>query len=369
MKIVQLTPYAMDRPGGVQTHIRDLSAWLSAQGHEVRIVAPPGDVDLPGLLTVGRARNISVHGTRFELSYAARGARAACIAELHDWGAEVAHLHTPWTPLLPWQIWRGLGVPGVATFHATLPDTTGFDPLAWALRRSTRYFNRHLHGIVVPSQAPLAQWRAIGAAPLPAVLPPAIDLSGWRAAGHAALPQDGFQVVCMGRLEERKGVSVLLEAWKIVHQSRTDATLIIAGHGPQEAALRAQVARDNIGGVDFCPPPSDKAARALVAQADVFVAPATQGESFGLVLIEAMAAGTVPVAAANSGYSTVMSGAGQGLLVPPGQSAPLAQKLLSLASHPTELIQMQRWARGHAELYDVRNLGPAYETLFRSALN
>lgn len=369
MKIVQLTPYAMDRAGGVQSHIRDLSAWLRTQGHEVRIIAPPGDADIPGLRTVGRAHNISLHGTRFELSYASRRARAACVAELRNWGAEVTHLHTPWTPLLPWQIWRGLGLPGVATFHATLPDSTGFDPLTWALQRSTRYFNRRLHGIVVPSAAPLAQWQAINASPMPKVLPPAIDLSGWRTAGHALQPQDGFQAVYMGRLEARKGVDILLKAWKTVHQARPDAALVIAGRGPQEQELRAQVTRDDIGGVSFIAPPNNSAAHRLIAQADVFVAPATHGESFGLVLIEAMAAGTVPVAAANSGYSTVMTGAGRSLLVPPSQSAPLAQKLLELAAHPAELAQMQRWARGHAELYDVRNLGPAYEELFRSALN
>ena len=113
MKIVQITPYAMDRPGGVQSHIRDLGTWLRLRGHDVRIVAPPGDADVPGLMTLGACRSVSLHGTRFELTRARRADLADCVERLRDWGAEVAHLHTPWTPMLPWQVWRALDLPAV----------------------------------------------------------------------------------------------------------------------------------------------------------------------------------------------------------------------------------------------------------------
>lgn len=122
MKIVHVTPYAMSRPGGVQSHIRDLCAWCEAEGHDTRIIAPPGDgPTAPNVIPLGHARDISVHGTRFELTRARRSDIAATARTLRQWGAEVVHLHTPWTPLLAWQVWRALALPTVATFHATLP--------------------------------------------------------------------------------------------------------------------------------------------------------------------------------------------------------------------------------------------------------
>ncbi|MCP4819139.1 MAG: glycosyltransferase family 4 protein [Shimia sp.] len=372
MKILQLTPYAMNRPGGVQTHIRDLSIWLRGRGHEVRIVAPPGDGPTPDdqdLYELGSVRNIAVHGTKFELTRAGRSELKDCVADLRAWGAEIAHLHTPWTPMLPLQVWRALGVPGVATFHATLPDKGGFDPLAWGLRRSAHWFTKRLKGIVVPSNGPLDQWADNGVSPLPGVLPPAVDLSQWRAARNASHPTKVFTAVCMGRLEDRKGVSTLLAAWKTVESQRSDARLIIAGDGPRKPALLQQVKDLGLTNVSFQPPPNDTAARALIAGADIFVAPAHHGESFGLVLIEAMAAGALPVAAANSGYSTVLTGPGNDLLVPPADVAALANKILTLASQPALQARLHRWAKGHASIYDIRHLGPAYEAFFRDALH
>ncbi len=368
MKIVQITPYAMDRPGGVQSHIRDLGTWLRLRGHDVRIVAPPGDADVPGLMTLGACRSVSLHGTRFELTRARRAELADCVERLRDWGAEVAHLHTPWTPMLPWQVWRALDLPSVATFHATLPATTGLDPVAWFLRQSAHRFNRRLKAVVVPSRAPLAQWRAAGADPLPRILPPAVDLTEWRKAAKQARPGTGLRAIYMGRLEERKGVAVLLEAWKRVHEERPDARLTIAGSGPEEGLLRNRVIHSNIGGVSFVPPPDNAAAREMVAAADLFVAPALHGESFGLVLAEAMAAGTVPVAAANAGFATVLTGAGKGLLVPPGETWPLARRILDLAEHPARLEQMRRWAMSQAQRFDIATVGPSYEALFAEAL-
>ncbi|MBR9842843.1 MAG: glycosyltransferase family 4 protein [Rhodobacteraceae bacterium] len=367
MKIVQITPYAMTRPGGVQTHIRDLCAWLEAEGHETRIVAPPGTGQAPhNVIEVGRTHDISVHGTHFELTRARRPEIAATVAALHDWGAEVVHLHTPWTPLLPWQVWRTLALPSVATFHATLPEG-GFDPLAWALGKAGDYFNARLSRIVVPSGAPLAQWQKRGADPLPAILPPTIDLSDWRAARRdAPLREAAPQIVYMGRLEERKGVQVLLNAWPAVSAALPGATLTIAGSGELEGELRRQAAA--FPSVRFLPPPDANGARALIAGADLFVAPALGGESFGLVLIEAMSAGTVPIAAENAGYASVLNDEGAALLARPGDASALAKRIISVASDPTTHARLRDWCAARAASFDVSALGPDYLALYRAAL-
>lgn len=368
MKIVQLTPYAMDRPGGVQSNIRDLAGWCRTQGHEVRIVAPPGDPahTEAGLMTVGSARPWSIHGTSFEVSRATHREIKDTVSELREWGAEVVHMHTPWTPLLPWQIWRALKLPSIATFHATLPENAGFDPMPAALRRVGNYFNRRISRVVVPSMAPYRQWETAGANPVPAILPPTIDLFEWRAAGEAANTSKTFRVVYMGRLEARKGVSVLLNAWRTVATNVPNAELIIAGAGEEDSALRTQAA--DLPNVSFQPPPSDAQARSLIASADVFAAPALHGESFGLVLIEAMAAGTLPVAAANQGFATVMTGAGAELLVPPGDATALTQTLVKLANDPNKRAHLTKWASKHAMEFDVATVGPEYVKLYAQAL-
>ncbi|MBO9395502.1 glycosyltransferase family 4 protein [Shimia sp. R9_2] len=370
MKIVQLTPYAMDRPGGVQSHVRDLSAWLRSQGHEVRIVAPPGQPNHAeeGLMTVGTARPFAIHGTAFEVSRATRLQRAQAVAELRGWGAEVVHMHTPWTPLLPWQIWRALKLPAIATFHATLPESESFDPMSWALRRVGRYFNRRINRIVVPSEAPYAQWKADKANPLPLILPPAIDLSSWRAAAKATKPSETFRVVYMGRLEARKGVSVLLQAWRELQNQLPNAELIIAGAGDEEDSLRAYAQRHHLHNLSFQPAPNNAEARALIASADIFAAPALHGESFGLVLIEAMAAGALPVAADNEGFRTVMTGRGKDLLVPPGDAQALADKIKTLATDAPKRTTLQSWATDHAHRFDVATVGQDYITLLQVAM-
>ncbi|MDA5557519.1 glycosyltransferase family 4 protein [Shimia sp. MMG029] len=370
MKIVQLTPYAMDRPGGVQSHVRDLSAWLRDQGHDVRIVAPPGNPDHreESLMTVGTARPFAIHGTAFEVSRATRAQRAKAVVALKNWGADVVHMHTPWTPLLPWQMWRALKLPAIATFHATLPESESFDPMSWALRRVGHYFNRRISRVVVPSDAPYTQWKAENANPLPLILPPAIDLSSWRVAAEATHSSDSFRVTYMGRLETRKGVAVLLEAWRNLQNKLPNAELIIAGSGEEEDALRAYAKQHALTNIQFQPPPNNAEARVLIASSDIFAAPAVHGESFGLVLIEAMAAGALPVAANNEGFRTVMTGSGADLLVPPGDAQALAQKIHQLASDTAHRTDLRSWASAHAHSFDVATVGQEYLTLFEEAL-
>lgn len=364
MKIVQVCPYAMGRPGGVQTHVRDLSNWLRAQGHKVTVIAPDDGHTEDGLYPLGGFRQMSLHGTQFEVARANRRELRQCSQAMHKWGADMVHLHTPWTPMLAWQVWRALRLPSVGTFHATLPEAAGFDPFASFLRGAAGYFSKRLQGISVPSEAPQSQWVANGF-PAPNIIAPAINLSTWRGAGRSEAP--GMSLVYLGRLEDRKGLHVLLDAWSLVAPMMPSAHLTIAGGGPIEGTLRARIQAENLSNVTMRPPPSNADAQNLVASADFFVAPALDGESFGLVLIEAMAAGTLPIAAANAGFSTVMTGEGRALLTPPGDSNALAEKILLLATNPTMRHPLQRWADARAANFDITMVGPKVEALYHMA--
>ncbi|MCG6902397.1 MAG: glycosyltransferase family 4 protein [Rhodobacter sp.] len=366
MRIVQLCPYAMDRPGGVQRHVRDLSDWLVTQGHDVRIIAPPA----PGqparreglLIELGRSRAISVHGTAFEISRASRHQRRAAVAELGQWQADLVHMHTPWTPMLVWQVWRALRLPSVTTIHATLPAEQGKSLTDRYIRCAARHFLRHSKAVIVPSEAPLPMLRALVPGQDAHVLPPAVDLSGWRTAPR---PQRaGLSLMFLGRLEARKGVDVLLNAWEICAPALPGATLTIAGDG----ALRPQVEAAQSPRLIYAGRLDDTTARHLLAGTDMFVAPAPYGESYGLVLAEAMAAGAIPVAAANAGYASVLGPDLADLLVAPGDAAALAAKIIELATDRDRLVRLRDTVRSRSMNSDIAQVGPRYAALYSGLL-
>lgn len=373
MKIVQICPYDLARPGGVQAHVRDLAAWLERAGHQVRVVAPyPLDkAPLAGVDHCGRAVKAQLFGTGFEVSHARSRDRRALVASLRSWGAELVHLHTPWTPFIAWQVWRDLDLPTVTTFHATLPQDRTGGLAARALRRAARHFLTHSRAAIVPSATPLAHLRPQDVGVAAHVLPPAIDLAPWQAAGAHLRRADGAtdtEIVFLGRFEARKGLGVLLGAWPEVAARLPGVRLTVAGGGPQEDLLHAAMQGTAGERIRFVPSPDAESARRLVAEADLLVAPSLYGESFGLILIEAMAAGTLPVAAANEGYRTVLTGPGERLLVPPGDAPALAAKLIELCGDVSARRALTAWALPHALSFGVEATGPAFVEIYRDAL-
>ncbi|MXN64638.1 glycosyltransferase [Stappia sp. GBMRC 2046] len=368
MRVVEVCPYDMTRHGGVQNHIRDLARWLEAQGHETRIVAPPAmsGAPAPGVDHVGRSRRIGISGTVTEISYLPAAERAALAGDLAAWGADVLHLHTPWTPLIPWQVFRACRLPTVVTFHATLPENSTKGLSGWLYRSAARYFQKRAGASVVPSPSPMSILQVGPGVPAPRILAPTIDLEPWRNAAQPERPFDpgAPHVVFLGRLEHRKGVDVLLNAWPQVFERLPGARLTIAGDGAQYPLVDEAMKQPWGKGIAYRTAPDFDDARQLVARADIFAAPAPYGESFGIVLIEAMSAGAVPVAAANSGYRTVLDGPGESLLVQPGDSDALARKIVELAGDPARLLEMRNWGGERARQFDVREVGPAYLQLF-----
>ena len=372
MRIVQICPYDMARPGGVQAHIRALSHWLTANEHEVRIVAPHpvSGGRVGGIDPCGRGRRVTLFGTGFEITYAGRGERRRLVADLRLWGAQVVHLHTPWTPLMAWQMWRDLRLPTVSTFHATLPEASEAGLSGRFLRAAARYFLTRSRVLIVPSASPLRHLRpeAIGVAAT--VLPPSVDLQPWQAV--AQTPQlglaDRMRFVFLGRFEARKGLDVLMAAWPSIAARLPKARLTVAGGGSLLPLVRAAMAADGGDRIDLVDTPDDADARRLVADADLLLAPSPYGESFGLVLIEAMAAGTLPVAAANAGYRTVLTGPGTDLLVPVGDAAALAERVIRLAQDDAMRARLRDWAVPHAASFAIASTGPRFIDVYRQAL-
>lgn len=378
MRILQVSPYAMERRGGVQNHVRDTARWLADAGHDVAIVAPGpggrGEADGIGdgvrFLPLGRPITIGLSGTRFELTWVSRRELRDAARVLDAASIDVVHLHTPFVPLLPARLWRAFGRPVVATFHATLPPqdrllAAVLGPVARAMR------DRATAVIAVSSSAARLIEPARPGHPID-LLPPAIDLAPWRAAADAAPRRDPAcprRLLFLGRFEERKGLDVLVAAWpEIVRRSGpTPPELVVAGGGELAPRVEALVARGP-GRVTIVPTPSDGEARRLVAEADLMVAPAPWGESYGLVLVEAMAAGTPVVAAANPGYAGVMTGPGEPCLVPPGDAGALAARVVDLLADPLRLDALRSWGRERSLDADVSRLGPRLVEIYRDVV-
>ena len=367
MKIIQVCPYAMNRPGGVQRHVRDLANWLTARGHETLILAPPAPRCRPRrdgtLIEVGISRGLSLHGTAFEISVAAPVSVRILAGELSSWGADVLHLHTPWTPFLAAQMRRALRLPTVTTVHATLPEHGSAGLVGGYIRHSARKFLRRSHAIVTPSKAPLSMVQTLVPGRSVNILPPAIDLGPWKKAFKGSR-QSPLEFAFIGRLEERKGIDVLLKAWPRIAAAVPDAQLTIAGDG----ALRREVEAAGSHGIKFAGAINDAAAQALLGRSDLLLAPAPYGESYGLILAEAMAAGAVPIAAANPGYASLLTEQADCLLVRPGDASALANAAIALAKSPKRLETLRNWAVRAAEASDIKYAGPQYEALYSGLL-
>jgi phosphatidyl-myo-inositol alpha-mannosyltransferase len=364
MRILEVCPYDLGRPGGVQRHILDLAAALARAGHEVVLLAPAtpsaqASHALPpgcAILSLGRFQTWRLHGTAFEVARASRAELQGLLRLHSEKPFDVVHFHTLWTPWLPWQVFRlfsGSGIRYVATFHDTPPPTWSGRLMRVAFRLLSRLLTRRIGAAIAVSASPAGHlWLAPGCRFH--TLPPCIDLSGLLAIPAIAEPERPPSILFIGRLEPRKGVMLLIESFARVRRRHPRARLLICGEGEQSEAARERVAQlDLAGAVEFTGALDDAAKTRLYRQADIFCAPSPYGESYGLVLAEAMAAGLPVVAAANSGYRTVLTGEGAAGLVKPGDTAALADTLATFLASPALRHSLSAWGRRQALDSDI----------------
>lgn len=371
MNIVQVSPYSLARHGGVQTHVRDLAQALRTAGHNVLCICPGQGTDLPpGAYGLGRMRSISFAGTHFELSLASRAELRGLATVLADFQPDIIHYHTMWVPLLPWQIFRRSRTASIATFHdTTSPDATGA-VLRAIFRPLSRYLLGRLDGAIAVSTAPLQHLRPPAAGVVPTIIPPATDLAPFFAAQKTKRTERPT-LLFVGRLEPRKGITVLLDAWTRVAAASVGARpphLIIAGDGECSPAVDAAIQKLGEDSVSRLPPPRKEELPGLFARATLAVSPATHGESFGIVLAESLASGTPIIGGANAGYVNVLTGEGQELLVPTGDAAALAQKIMELLSDPQRLTTLSLWGRKHTAQFDVGICLPRFLAAYERAI-
>ena len=348
LRIVQVCPYSWDVPGGVQVHVRELSAHLRKLGHDVRILAPGrrrGRRDDAWI--VGRAVPVRGNGSVARISFGPQVASAVGRA-LREIEPDIIHVHEPLVPSVSMHAVLQANAPVVATFHSNVGRervSSLWFRLAAPMVRPV--WNRLARRIAVSEAARHSVTSRMGDGDL-LIVPNGVDVDRFAAARPATLPP-GRHLLFVGRLEERKGFRVAVEAFARLAESYPDLRLLVIGDGSERdavgelsPAVRSRV--EMLGRVD-----DDRLASYLRA-ADVYLGPATGGESFGIVLAEAMAAGLPIVASDIDGYRDVARNDLEALLVPPGDPRALVESVRRVLDDPA--LAQSLGARGARRALD-----------------
>lgn len=326
LRIGMVSPYSWDVPGGVQFHIRDLAQTLIAQGHHVSVLSPVQRAgDLPGyLVDAGRAVPIRYNGSVARIQFGVLSA-----ARVRSWLAEgefdVVHVHEPQTPSLSLLTCMMAGTPIVCTVHAATERSRW---LAATQALLQPFLERISGRIAVSELARRLQVEHLGGDAV--LIPNGVFVDHFAAAepleGYCdARPAVGF----LGRFDEpRKGLHVLLAAMEQVVAELPDARLLIAGRG-NEQQLRAELPVELVDRVEVLGPLSEDDKARFLRTLDVYCAPNTGGESFGIILTEAMAAGAPVVASDIDAFRRVLANGTAGVLTAVGDPDSLAAGILA----------------------------------------
>ncbi len=357
MKLALVSPYDFAYPGGVTEHVAHLAEQFRDRDHEVHIIAPSSDDETEPTTTgealvhrIGRVVSIPANGSVARITLSLR-AYLQAKRLLQEEQFDLIHLHEPMLPALPMTVLRHSNTTNIGTFHAYRNT-----PLAYFYGKPiVRPFFRKLHGHIAVSTAA----RDFVGEYFPAdyrVIPNGIDFAHFNTplSPPPQLADDRPTVLFVGRLEKRKGLRFLLRAWSSVLERHPRARLVVVGRGRPLEGYKRFADRQGWS-------PSDVVFAGYVAaedlpryyqRADVFCAPNTGQESFGIVLLEAMAAGAPIVASNIPGYRDVVVHEEHGLLVPPSDAGAIAAAISSLLDSTEVREAMGLSGQARARLYD-----------------
>ncbi|AJC69662.1 glycosyltransferase family 4 protein [Trueperella pyogenes] len=368
MKIGIACGYSWDVHGGVQYHIRDLAKELIARGHDVSVIAPaentpPEDFVCP----VGAAVPVRYNGSVARLSFGPRVNR-----EVRRWLKEgefdVLHVHEPFTPSVSMLALMSAECPVVSTFHTAMDHSR---MLTLAAPFIVPILDKIQARIAVSAEARRTAVQHLGGDAW--VIPNGvfvrdlqIDASDPRFMGTPQAPTLAF----LGRLDEpRKGLPVLAHAFGMIRAKHPGVRLLVAGKGDEDEARR--MFGEHAGAVQFLGPVSDKDKALLLGSADAYVAPNTGGESFGIILVEAMSAGAFVVASDIPAFRAVLSDGEFGVHFRNEDPDDLARVVNAALDDPEGREQISRYAAEAAWRFDwgtvASHILSVYETAIRTA--
>ncbi len=371
MKIALVSPYDFAYPGGVCNHIANLEEQLTKMGHDVKIIAPASKaVSALGerLIPIGKPRPVPVSGSVARITLSPwLSSRIKRVLEREKF--EVAHLHEPLMPMLCTTVLRLSNAPNIGTFHASggKPWYDFGTPLGKLILK--KWFRRLDYKIAVSK--PAMDYVNKFFPDEYSIVPNGVDTGHFR---PDVKPLEEYldgklNILFIGRLEKRKGLDYLLDAYQQVKREIPDSRLLVVGPGIRlRKKYEKRVARRGIEDVIFIGYATYGDLPRYYKTADIVCCPATGWESFGIVLIEAMAVGTPVVASNISGYASVLTHDSEGLLVPPKNVPRLAEALLSLAGDESRRQKMGRNGIATAQNYSWENVAKQVLACYKKAL-
>jgi phosphatidylinositol alpha-mannosyltransferase len=347
VKIGLVCPYIYPDGGGVAQHVGYLYENLRLRGHDVRIITAshgPQRSSEGDVIRVGVGFSVPTNGSMGTLTFSPRYlGQLKRMLEREQF--DLLHFHEPFVPFLSLFLLRESTSVNVATFHAY----AGFSPSYEFGKRFLGGYAGRLHGRIAVSAAA----RHFIDRYFPGdykLIPNGVDIARFDRAVPIGRWQDGTRnLLFVGRHEPRKGLLDALKAYRLLRKTGCDCRLLVVGTGPQEREARRYVATRRLHGVEFLGRVSDSQKAQLFKNADVYVSPATGGESFGIVLLEAMAAGTPIVCSDIHGYKGVVRRDREALLVPPRSPKALAHAVATLLNEEETRVAMSRAGRERAE--------------------
>ena len=360
MRIAIVCPYAWDMPGGVQTHVRSLAQTLVERGHEVAVIAPRARPRRAGGSTfetfaTGRPVPVPAKGSIAPSAFGL-GARSAEIAALERFKPDVIHAHEPLVPSVSMFALASDAAPVVATFHASTEASRGYQLARPVLERFLA--RAKVRTVVSDAARRLVERYFPGEY---ALTPNGVDRERFVSAPPADLG-GGKKVLFLGRIERRKGLEVLIRAMSLL--DGVEASLVVAGDGPRAAAARALAGRLGVE-VEWLGRVDDDHVPRLYRGASVYCAPNTGGESFGIVLLEAMAASTPVVASDLPAFRAVADGAAA--FASPGDPLALAAVLHRVLGSDEEALRLSTSGGRRAESFDWRRIVARVEDAYARA--
>ncbi|NNG40791.1 glycosyltransferase family 4 protein [Flexivirga sp. ID2601S] len=363
MRIGIVNPYALDVPGGVQLHVRDLAEHFIAQGHHVRVLAPADeDAALPDYVDpAGRAMPVPYNGSVARLLFGP--VTAARVGRWIDRGAfDVLHVHEPFSPSVSMLAMMAAEGPVVGTFHSS---TLRSRVLLTFMPLLEPHLEKLSGRIAVSREALGTIHRHEGAADA-VIVPNGVNVDRFAQAPVAAQWQGSDErptIAFLGRLEEpRKGLAVLLDAMPWLLAARPGLRLIVAGPGDPAEALR-HTSAEVVAACEFLGMVSDVDKARLLRSVDAYVAPNVGGESFGIILVEAMSAGAPVIASDLPSFRDVLDGGPAGVTFRTGDPADLAATVLAVLGDRSRRDELSAlgavrardfdWSRVAADVMDV----------------
>lgn len=369
LKIGIVCPYNIFKGGGVQEYVLGLRDGFVANGHRAYVITPqPRDYEgpkVPGIIMVGGATPIRSFHTYAQVSASVDTDNIEEV--LREYNFDILHFHEPWVPMLSRQILTRSEAINIGTFHAALSERRTSRTLERVISPYTRSILRYLDVLTAVSPVATKYVSSLTDRQI-SIIPNGIDLAKYGKSRLKRLPHpDKKTILYIGRLEKRKAVKYLIDAFALINSIHKQYQLLIVGEGPEKERLQEQITELGVDNIQFLGHVDNDEKIRLLQTSDVFCSPALYGESFGIVLLEAMASDCVVVAGSNPGYESVMTGSGQISLVNPKDTKEFARRLLLMASDDGLRDHWHRWAKHEVQKYSYDNIVKQYIKLYELA--